>query len=55
MKEYIKPELQVRALNVTENLAGNAPEWGISDGKIYISNYLGVSALLEGDSAPKVG
>ncbi len=50
MKTYVKPELQVRSLNVTENLAGNAPSWGISDGKVYVTNYKGISALLEGNS-----
>lgn len=50
VKEYMKPELQVREIRVTENLASNAPSWSINDDKIYVTNYLGISALLEGNS-----
>ena len=52
MKEYMKPELQVREIRVTENLAGNAPSWSINSGKIYVTNYLGISALVDNNSVP---
>ncbi len=51
MKKYMKPEMQVREIRVTENLAaGSAPTWSISGGKIYVTNYLGISALIDTNS-----
>ena len=43
VKTYIKPELQVREIRVSENLASNA-EWSIVDGKV-MTKYGAISAL----------
>ena len=43
VKTYIKPELQVREIRVSENLASNA-EWSIVDGKV-MTKYGATSAL----------
>ncbi len=43
MKTYIKPELQVREIRVSENLASNAT-WSIKDGVVY-TEYGAISAL----------
>ena len=52
MKLYTKPELLIREIRVTENLANGGPSWSISNGKIYVTNYLGISALVDNNSIP---
>ncbi len=43
MKTYIKPELQVREIRVSENLANNA-SWYIKDGQV-VTEYGAIAAL----------
>ncbi len=43
MKTYIKPELQVREIRVSENLASNV-SWSVKDGQV-VTTYGAISAL----------